>query len=83
MRKPLAFFFILICVSFCVLYGLQEKQKAEEKIEHEVVVELVIVEVFVTDKKGNFVDNLTKDDFEIYEDGEKVEIKYFAVVTPK
>ena len=83
MRKLLAFFFILICVSFCLLYGLQEKQKAEEKIEHEVVVELVIVEVFVTDKKGNFVDNLTKDDFEIYEDGEKVEIKYFAVVTPE
>ena len=83
MRKSLAFFFIVMCVSFCLLYGLQKKQKAEEKLEHEVVVELIIVEVFVTDKKGNFVDNLTRDDFEIYEDGKKVEIKYFAVVAPE
>jgi len=34
------------------------------------------------DKKRNFVDNLTKDDFEIYEDGKKVEIQYFAIVKP-
>ena len=46
-------------------------------------VKLVVVEVFVTDKEGNFVDNLTKDDFEIYEDGKRVEIQYFALVKPE
>lgn len=54
-----------------------------EQLEYEVTVELVVVEVFVTDKEGNFVDNLTKDDFEIYEDGRKVKIYYFDVVRPK
>jgi len=52
-------------------------------LEHEVTVELVVVEVFVTDKEGNFVDNLTENDFEIYEDGKRVKIQYFAIVKPE
>jgi len=80
--------FLSIWVLFLALYGFQSPQKQIKPLEHEVIVELVVVEVFVTDKEGNFVDNLTKEDFEIYEDGKQVKIQYFAVVksekeTPK
>jgi hypothetical protein len=71
----MAFFFLV-----CLLHGFQKQEKAKKPLEHEVLVELVVVEVFVTDKDGDFVDNLTKDDFEIYEDGKKVAIYYFDIV---
>lgn len=70
---------------FYVLYGVQREsqEKMQEKLQYEVTVTLAVVEVFVTDKEGNFVGDLTKDDFEIYEDGKKVAIQYFAIVTPE
>jgi VWFA-related protein len=83
MKRNIILVFFIVFVSFCLLYAFQEQQKLQKPLEYEVTVELVIVEVFVTDKKGNFVDNLTKDDFEIYEDGNKVEIQYFALVKPE
>ncbi|TET21617.1 MAG: VWA domain-containing protein, partial [Candidatus Aminicenantes bacterium] len=83
MKRNIVLVFFIVSISFCLLYAFQKQQKLQEPLEHEVTVELVVVEVFVTDKKGNFVDNLTKDDFEIYEDGKKVEIQYFAVVIPE
>ncbi|MFQ6052446.1 MAG: VWA domain-containing protein [Candidatus Hydrothermarchaeota archaeon] len=83
MKRNIALFFVVVFVSFCLLYGLQKREKLLKPLEYEVTVELVVVEVFVTDKKGNFVDNLTKDDFEIFEDGKRVEIQYFAVVKPE
>lgn len=41
---------------------------------------LVQIDATVTDKKGNIVKNLTKDDFEIYENGKKQEITNFSFV---
>lgn len=43
-------------------------------------VEVQVVNILATvrDKKGVLVNSLTKDDFEIYEDGEKQEIQYFG-----
>ena len=70
-------------ILFCFLFGFQKEQKLQKPLEYEVRVELVVVEVFVTDNKGNFVDNLRKDDFEIFEDGKKVDIAYFAVAKPE
>lgn len=43
-------------------------------------VEVVNVEVFVTDRRGNRVAGLTKDDFELFEDGKPVDITYFYAV---
>ena len=83
LKKHISIPFLSIWVLFLALYGFQSPQKQLEPLEHKVTVELVVVEVFVTDKKGNFVDNLAKEDFEIYEDGQQVKIQYFAVVKPE
>ena len=45
-------------------------------------VDLVQVGVTVSDRKGGLVDQLTKDDFEVYEDGKRQTIQYFAVGDP-
>jgi VWFA-related protein len=82
MKRNMAFVLIFASVSSCLLYAFQKQQNVQKPLKHEVTVELVVVEVFVTDKKGNFVDHLTRGDFEIFEDGKKVEIQYFAVVKP-
>jgi Ca-activated chloride channel family protein len=45
-------------------------------------IDLVNVSVTVTDRKGTLVADLTADDFEILEDGQKQRITYFAVGDP-
>lgn len=47
-----------------------------EKVE----VNVVNVDVHVTDKNGNPVPGLTKKDFEIFEDGKRVDLSYFEEV---
>lgn len=42
-------------------------------------VDLVSLGVTITDKKGNLVTDLKADDFEVYEDGQKQSIRYFAI----
>lgn len=85
MRRGVLIFFVLFLASMGIMFGSQKRrqEKVSKPLEHEVTVTLAVVEVFVTDKDGNFVDYLTKDDFEIFEDGKRVEIKYFAIVKPK
>jgi VWFA-related protein len=43
-------------------------------------VAVVDVDVYVTDKKGNRVTGLTKDDFEVFEDGRPVAITHFSAI---
>jgi Ca-activated chloride channel family protein len=45
-------------------------------------VDLVTVGVTITDRKGKLITDLTADDFEIYEDGRKQTIRYFAAGEP-
>lgn len=59
----------------------QEAADAPEELFVETLdVEVVNVEVRVTDRKGRPITGLTKDDFELYEDGRRVEIEYFSEV---
>lgn len=85
MKRGIALFYASLLSVFCIIYGFQKQrqEKVLKPLEYEVTVTLAVVEVFVTDKEGNFVDDLTKDDFEIYEDGKRVEIQYFSVVKPE
>ncbi len=45
-------------------------------------IDLVEVEVFVTDSKGTVVTGLTERDFRLLEDGRKVDIEHFAWIAP-
>jgi hypothetical protein len=41
-------------------------------------IELVNVGVMVLDRRGNFVTDLTPDNFELYEEGQKQAVSFFA-----
>lgn len=53
-------------------------QAPEEEPTIKVDVDVVNVLCSVRDKNGRLVPNLTKDDFEVYEDGKLQDIRYFA-----
>ncbi len=61
----------------------QENDTAEslEAFFEQVAVDIVNVEVYVTDKEGNPVGGLTRDDFSVTEDGRPVELINFYRVT--
>lgn len=59
----------------------QEEPGAVGSFGEEVTVDVVNVEAWVTDRKGQPVTDLTADDFELLVDGEPVEIGYFAAFT--
>jgi VWFA-related protein len=54
---------------------------AQEKPTFKVQVDLVTSDIIVRDDKGNFIPDLKKEEFEIYEDGIKQDITSMTVVT--
>src|SRR6476661_10420713 len=54
---------------------------AQEKPTFKVTVDLVTNDVIVRDDKGNFIPDLKKEEFEIFEDGVKQDISSMTVVT--
>src|SRR4051812_45591271 len=54
---------------------------AQEKPTFKVQVDLVTSDIIVRDDKGNFIPDLKKDEFEIFEDGVKQDITSMTVVT--
>jgi len=77
---------ILFLISFLVLnlllsfhsLNLEGQRKSPELlIQHEVIVTLKLIQVYVTDKKGNPVTDLSSEDFIIYDNGKKQKITDF------
>ena len=60
-----------------VLHG-QQSQAPE--VTFQVEVNYVDVDVVVTDDQGNFVTNLSRDDFEVFENGRPQKIDTFSLV---
>ena len=58
----------------------QQQTPAEEKPEDLITVDVQVVNILATvrDKQGLLVNSLAKTDFEVYEDGDPQEVKYFA-----
>ena len=54
---------------------------AQEKPTFKIQVDLVTSDIIVRDDKGNFIPDLKKEEFEIYEDGVKQDISSMTVVT--
>jgi len=73
-RKEIFLFFLLLAFtlqpSLCELNSASiQIKKDQEELKHEVVVVLKLVQVYVTDKKGNPVTDLEKSDFILYDNG--------------
>ena len=74
-----------IAAFFCVLVGSYVgfdgapvvAQQEQPQLRHEVKVTVKLVQVYVTDKKGNPVLDLTKDDFIVYDEGRKQALTEF------
>ncbi|MEM6793455.1 MAG: VWA domain-containing protein [Acidobacteriota bacterium] len=60
--------------------GASADEPADGGFGDVVDVELVNVEVWVTDREGEPIRDLTQESFRVFEDGEEVEIQYFDVV---
>jgi VWFA-related protein len=56
---------------------LGQQKTVQKPLEYEVTVALKLIQVFVTDKNGEPVMSLTKDDFRLFEDGKEVNIAAF------
>jgi VWFA-related protein len=80
MKKGTVSIFIAVLILILSLYGFQKQQKQFPPERHEVEVRLTLVDVIVT-KDGEFVKDLTREDFEIYEDGKKVPINSFELIS--
>ena len=74
---PLA---IVLAVSVLMVPAGAQQDVADATFGEIVDVQLVNVEAWVTDSKGNPILGLTIDDFEVLEDGKPVEITYFSEI---
>jgi len=80
MKRHVFLFLITLLFLFCLLSGFQKQQRLFPPEKHEVEVRLVLIDVIVT-KGGEFVTDLIKDDFEIYEDGVEVPINSMDLIS--
>ena len=67
------FCFTLLSLSL----ALTQRQKRIQELQHEVAVTLKLIQVYVTDKKGNPVVDLKKEDFIIHDNGKEKPITEF------
>jgi len=72
-----AFSFVLAGSSFWHDGTASGAQKEQAQLKHEVKVTLKLVQVYVTDKKGNPVLDLTKDDFIVFDEGQRKTLTEF------
>lgn len=84
MQKKLFFVVLIILILFFFFSNhidsyprSAQKSTNQESLQHEVIVVLKLVQVYVTDKKGNPVIDLGKEDFILYEDGKAKTITDF------
>lgn len=60
--------------------GVSAPSSGQPPVTFRVEVNYVEVDAIVTDERGQFVDNLTKDDFQVFEDGKPQTVTVFARV---
>jgi len=77
MKKPLRRHLPLLFLGLLAASFVGAQPQESEIFIDRVDVNVVNVEVFVTDGQGRRVTDLTADDFEVYEDGRQVEISNF------
>ena len=71
------FFYTLFCALLVCPSIFKQEQEKFDPLQHEVSVTLKLIQVYVTDKKGNPAVDLTKEDFFIWDNGKKKQITDF------
>jgi VWFA-related protein len=71
---------LLVCCASALAATPPETMLAPPSFKETVEVQVINVDVRVTDAKGNPIPGLRKNDFELYEDGKRVEISNFLSV---
>ncbi|MDD8031630.1 MAG: VWA domain-containing protein [Acidobacteriota bacterium] len=80
MAKIRKAFFLVIISAISVAFLLAQELPQEH---HEVVVRLKLLDVIVTDAGGNFILDLSRNDFQLFEDGQLRPIESVELVTLK
>ncbi len=81
LKKTVAISLVSVSTLFLSLYGYQkQEQQLLPQEKHEVKVRLILVDVIVT-KDGEFVKDLSKEDFELYEDDTRMPINSFELIS--
>lgn len=79
-KKTTVVLFVFAAALTLYFYGYQEQQELFPQEKHEVKVRLILVDVIVT-KDGEFVKDLSREDFELYEDDRRVPINSFELIS--
>jgi VWFA-related protein len=75
----LGFVGILVC-TFLASYPIcAQEQEQEDSLQYEVAVTLKLIQVYVSDKEGNPIHDLTKEDFLVYDNGRLIEVTDFEI----
>ena len=82
MKRGVFLFFIGTFAFYCYIYGFQRQKELNKPEKYKADIRLISVDVIVT-KNGEFVKDLTKDDFKLFEDGKKVSISSFELISFK
>lgn len=69
---------VLLSVVMALSVLAQTETPPTPEFREEIEVRVIDVDVAVTDRQGNPITNLTRQDFELYEDGKRLEIPYFS-----
>jgi len=82
MKKILPFVLLLAAAllsgpSVDGISAAQEAVRPQKPLEHQVVVTLKLIQVYVTDKKGNPVQDLKKEDFVVFDNGREMTLTEF------
>lgn len=80
MSKPRILFALLAVLALPAAIPAQQSISDDPVVRERVEVDLVDLQVVVTDAKGNPIEGLTEDAFKITEDGKKVKISNFAEI---
>src|SRR5688572_27355712 len=69
----------ILCAAIAPMFVSAQQQPAPSAT-FQIQVDFVDIDAVVTDERGNFVGDLTKDDFELLDDGKPQEISAFSLV---
>ncbi len=70
--------FVLFAILATVTLFAQEAPPPASQFSEEIEVRVIDVDVVVTDRQGNPLTTLGRDDFELYENGRRIDIGYFS-----